>query len=486
MRQNKSDSQSQKNSEHDSKDQIRVGLAERIAELESDLAIKEHENNALIEENLELMDKLNEILISKAWKFVSFLRMVKLRMAPPHSWAAKIGRRVFGFLSKAYQFLAERIQQRKIRHYEGILNTILEDNWDCKDIIIFAPSVNWNISLFQRPQHLALQFSKKQILTFYLEPENSQSKAGFRKLQDRLYVCKVPVATFRMIKKPAVIFLSYNKRYVKEFTEPRIIYEYIDELTVFPGSFAQLKQDHQEFLQSALIVSTTAKRLYEQVVPVRPDALLVLNGVDYDHFHRITTEPVPIPTDLIPLRKAGGSIIGYYGALAKWFDYDLLKELALLRPDLNFVLIGPEYDKSLAGSGIASIANIHWLGIKDYKILPHYLSCFDVAMIPFKVNSITHSTSPLKLYEYMAGHKPVVVTPMSESMRIEGVLVAGSASEFSTRINEALELRQNPAFVALMDRVAQENTWSHRCDQIIAQLAKDPIGSSDALPESLP
>lgn len=41
-------------------------------------------------------------------------------------------------------------------------------------------------------------------------------------------------------------------------------------------------------------------------------------------------------------------IIGYFGALASWFDYDLIKELAEeFKDDYEIVLIGIDYDQSL-------------------------------------------------------------------------------------------------------------------------------------------
>lgn len=66
--------------------------------------------------------------------------------------------------------------------------------------------------------------------------------------------------------------------------------------------------------------------------------------------------------------------------------------------------------------------------MKPYRELPAYLRFFDAAMIPFLVNDITNATSPLKLFEYMAGGKPVVVTPMEESQHYPGVLVADGAA----------------------------------------------------------
>jgi glycosyltransferase involved in cell wall biosynthesis len=115
-------------------------------------------------------------------------------------------------------------------------------------------------------------------------------------------------------------------------------------------------------------------------------------------------------------------IIGYYGALAKWFHYRLLARVAWQRSDYQFILIGPDYDGSIKTSLIQEVGNIHWLGPKTYKELPRYLKYFDVATIPFQLNEVTHSTSPLKLFEYMSAGKPVVTTAMHECEKYPVVL----------------------------------------------------------------
>ena len=48
----------------------------------------------------------------------------------------------------------------------------------------------------------------------------------------------------------------------------------------------------------------------------------------------------------------GKPIIGYYGALAKWFDYEKIKKLAIKKPGYEIVLIGINYDRSYDRSGL--------------------------------------------------------------------------------------------------------------------------------------
>ena len=47
---------------------------------------------------------------------------------------------------------------------------IVKKHTDASQIIIFAPSLPWEASMFQRPQQLARFLAKQGALVFYLQP----------------------------------------------------------------------------------------------------------------------------------------------------------------------------------------------------------------------------------------------------------------------------------------------------------------------------
>jgi glycosyltransferase involved in cell wall biosynthesis len=195
----------------------------------------------------------------------------------------------------------------------------------------------------------------------------------------------------------------------------------------------------------------------------------------YEHFAKAARgEFSSPPSDMQAILSKSNPVIGYYGALARWFDYDLLKSVASLRSEYQFVLIGPDYDGTLELSGIPNGGNIHWLGVKPYDELPHYLQYFDVATIPFIINEITHATSPLKLFEYMAGEKPIVITPMQESMHYPGVLVGENSLLFAQQLDLALQLRQDQGYLSQLRQTALANTWEQRAEEILSAIENKP------------
>jgi len=374
---------------------------------------------------------------------------------------------------KIREFLDRRsIHIIEAQRYE--LKRILADlrqGQDYLQIVIFPPSLDWDVQLFQRPQQLALALARQGVLVFYLQPKPDHHSPSFNKINNRLYLCNVHTEVFNFLANPTIYLLTWNSDYANCFNQPHILYDFVDDINVFYGDHAQIVKGHQYLLQNAAIVLATAKKLVAEAQLLRHDVLYSPNGVDYNDF--VNPEPDfarSEPEDLLPILALNQPIIGYYGALARWFDYDLLKNVAALRPNYSFVLIGPDYDGTLEKVRLSDFRNIHWLGVKPYKELPIYLHFFDAVTIPFLVNDITHATSPLKLFEYMAGGKPIVITPMKESMIYPGVLVGDTAELFAEQLDRALDLRCDSVYIESLRKTARENTWDNRAVEIIKKI----------------
>lgn len=338
-------------------------------------------------------------------------------------------------------------------------------------VVIYPPNIDWNIPIFQRPQQMALAYARQGCVVIFCEPRFSPIK-DLEEVAPSVYVYQGPLELLKIINSPVLVVFTYNAHYAKDFKNPHVVYEYIDDLDVFPYEQENLLNEHLKWCREADVVIATARNLHEHISPLRPDVLLNPNAVDYNHYELTRQYNGKIPEDLQILVSSGSPLFGYFGSLARWFDYDLLKDVALLRQGYHFVLVGPDYDGTIYQSGILSIPNIHWLGPKPYRDLPVYLALFNAAMIPFLINDITHATSPLKLFEYMAGHKPVIITPMKESMYTPGVLVGKTPREFAERLDEALQLQSSKEYIELLDSVARENTWEARVAQILDAISK--------------
>jgi glycosyltransferase involved in cell wall biosynthesis len=172
-----------------------------------------------------------------------------------------------------------------------------------------------------------------------------------------------------------------------------------------------------------IVVSTPLKDYLESIGVPRGKCIVMANGVDPERFS-------PRPRNEALLRDlgipAGALVVGFTGILRPWHGLELLIDAAasmVKRGRRIFLLIvgdGP-YRSSLEGRiaelGISACVRI--TGRLPHEKVPEYVSLFDVAVSP----RATFYASPMKVIEYMALGKPVVVprTPNFLDIIDEGV-----------------------------------------------------------------
>lgn len=239
----------------------------------------------------------------------------------------------------------------------------------------------------------------------------------------------------------------------------KIVYDCMDDWqnwTAEPRVSAFNLNEERKLTHEAdlLVVSSESLRLRYSNEGLEP--LLVRNGSDFEFFANVGAA----------WDGSGVSrpIAGYYGAIADWFDVDLMVEVARARPDYQFVLIGQVHGVDVAR--LLHLANVHLLGEKSYRELPRYLAAFDVAIIPFKINVLTTGVDPVKLYEYFSQGKPVVATELPELQRVgDLVFSAASATEFAKKLDLAIA-EHDSAWRERRIEFARENTWTSRVTDI--------------------
>lgn len=362
-----------------------------------------------------------------------------------------------------------------------MLASILERHAD-KPAVICPPLLNWHVPLFQRPQHLAAALSRRGFLYFYCTDNCLfDNVRGFEPLAENLYLSNRYSLLLKQPGKKIIHLYSTDYRTTADWIIQQIslgniiIYEYIDEIhekiagrhipeSVFKKHRTILKDER-------CIVIATADKLYREVLQSRSgNCALATNGVDLQHFAKFRDRE-HVPDKLSSAIDSGRPVIGYMGAFASWFDYGLILKIAMARPQHHIVLIGWDYDKTMSRHRLTDLPNVHYLGPVPYQRLPEYTCWFDVAIIPFLLNDITESTSPIKLFEYMAMGHPIVTTGMPECRKYRSVLVGEDHADFIAKVDRALELRDDAAYRQSLHEEALENTWDAKAE-VIADLIR--------------
>lgn len=358
------------------------------------------------------------------------------------------------------------------------LRTELSGKIAGRRVIVFPPTIDWHLPLYQRPQQLARAYSEKEnTLVLYLTANNAHDRvAAAEKLSDTLFLVNASLAhELRGLLREAaetVVSLSWtaNRRYAELLRPEVLIYEYIDELEIFDGYGEAMRRDHLALLRHADLTVCTARALYEKALPLARRAIYCPNAGDYAFFSAAALAP-PAP-EAAEAAAEHRCTLGYYGALASWFDYALIAAAADARPDWLFLLVGMDYDGTLPQSGLLRRENVLWIPPQPYARLPSFLRLFDLALIPFVLNEVTRSTSPVKLFEYMAAEKPILCAEMPECLRYRSVETYSGAADFLAKAEALLKRRGDPALRAALRAEALENTWQARADEILDALKK--------------
>jgi glycosyltransferase involved in cell wall biosynthesis len=261
--------------------------------------------------------------------------------------------------------------------------------------------------------------------------------------------------------------------------ERAVVYDCMDELSLFRGAPPELVKRERELLAVADVVFAGGPKIWKAKKELNENCFMFGCGVDASHFGRARDIRLPAPADTNALPRP---LFGYFGVVDERLDYELLERLSDATSG-SVVMVGPS--TKVDPASLPQRANLHWLGGRDYSDLPAYAKTFDVCLMPFAMNEATQFINPTKALEYMATGRPIVSTPVEDVVTQFGdvVTIAQSASEF---IQECKRLASNPS-PARIERgliLARKNSW----ESIVAQLkehiadvlATEPVLSSHA------
>ena len=358
--------------------------------------------------------------------------------------------------------------------------------------IVCFSHLRWDF-VYQRPQHLLSRFAKHSPLFFVEEPLIDDSQAPWLHRSERTHNVEVVVPHlpqglsqdeaieaqhqlledfFEEQQLEEYIFWYYTPMalaFTHQFSPALTIYDCMDELSAFKFAPQELKDWEKSLFKRAEAVFTGGQSLYEEKKKQHPRVYAFPSSIDQAHFAQ-ARQPLPAPEDQAGIPEPR---IGFFGVIDERMDMQLLAAVADARPDWHLVMVGPVV--KIDPANLPQRPNIHFLGKKSYQELPHYLSGWAVALLPFAINEATRFISPTKTPEYLAAGKPVVSTPIRDVVHPYGakglVHIASSAPEFVAAIEKALQ-PPDQTWRSAVDRCLSAISWDKTWQGMVAVMQK--------------
>ena len=357
-------------------------------------------------------------------------------------------------------------------------------------VAVFFSVIDWHFR-HQRPQQLALSLARRGIPVFYISVNFvDDAKAGFRfeRLHPELQLYQIflhvrgahsvysDVSDGEILRQQKlgqrmmweqflirdaihIVQHPYWTALASSVSASKLVYDCMD----FHAGFSNTSQAHhlgeQALIGQADLTIVSSDYLFGMASEAGAKALTVIrNATEYAHFHKAYNPSQPHPKP----------VIGYYGAIAEWFDVDLVRSLALAFPQVEIRLIGA--DTVNAQAQLKEFSHVRFLGEHPYSGLPDQLAAFSVCIIPFRIIELTLATNPVKVYEYLSSGKPVVAVDLPELRSMDHLVArCSNTASFIASVGAALNENDPQKQQARMAFAAQQ-TWEHRASDLVLKL----------------
>jgi glycosyltransferase involved in cell wall biosynthesis len=222
---------------------------------------------------------------------------------------------------------------------------------------------------------------------------------------------------------------------------------------------------HMALLQNADLIYYSGRKLFEEETAATPSikdkAKLLEQAVDFEHFASATARDWQEAEDITGIPHPR---LGYFGAIESWLlDQQMIRYISRKHPDWHWVLLGLRAAKL----EIEDLPNVHYLGAKPYTEMPRYAASFDVCVLPWVTdNRFVSYGSAIKVREYLATGRPVVITPLYEYESWDAILrISRSYDDFIAQVEDALS-RDDANQKSARQEAVKESTWDARTEMV--------------------
>ena len=219
------------------------------------------------------------------------------------------------------------------------------------EMVVFC-HLRWDF-VYQRPQHIISRLSKDMKILMIEEPvpfdDHEKNTANLIVINDNLHILQPKTTSIDKIENILKQFIPnknipigwfYSASFVsllEYFSFETIIYDCMDELTLFKGAPSELLVQEKFLIANADIIFTGGKSLYDSKKELHDNIHCFPSSVDQEHFAK-GIDGLTIADDIANIPSP---IAGYFGVIDERVNLELINETALANPNVSFVMIGP-------------------------------------------------------------------------------------------------------------------------------------------------
>lgn len=234
------------------------------------------------------------------------------------------------------------------------------------------------------------------------------------------------------------------------------VYYCVDDFGQWPGLDRKTMSRLEEIVVAkADVLVSVSDNLRYRLKSMGRESHLLTHGVDVDFWQSPRASVDGIDRLERPL-------VVFWGVIDRRMDTEFLEHLARSMTRGTIVLAGPEQNPDPA---IAASSRIHRTGPLPITVLPSMACAATVLIMPYVDEPVTRAMQPLKLKEYLATGKPVVVRDLPANREWADALdLASTAEEFSAAVLRRIETGVWPEQVKARERLAGES-WQAKAKQ---------------------
>lgn len=274
------------------------------------------------------------------------------------------------------------------------------------------------------------------------------------------------LARSRGLKNPILwIAIPTAVEMIGRMNESLVVYQVSDKYDANTMDHATDPQTirglHERAIDAADIIFYSGRKLLSEATRGRERSFLLEQAVDYQHWSRVGKGELEVAEEI---EKIPRPRIGYFGAIEPWLvDQELIKRASQARPAWQWIFIG----NRSRGLEIEDLPNVHFLPPVKYDELPRYAAGFDVCVLPWETEqAFTSYGSAIKVREYLATGKPVVIAPLPEYESMRDVLrIARSREDFLRLVEDALN-EQGDERARARQASVRSGTWDARAEWV--------------------